>query len=317
MSVVDKTVEKEVSVVIPAYNASNTILEQLVALNDQVRNKIFTLNTKWEVIVADNGSDDDTALIVSEFLMKNPEFPGKLIHADLRRGPAHARNAALLQAQGKYIFFCDADDVVSPEWISVGLEHLQNLARSGRQHDGIGGRLLPPKSIPESAGGWRPISSTQKIINGTGIITCNAAVPRSTLLEVGGFDESLPRYGSEDTELSIRINKMGYQFHHKSDFRIYYSTPSSYAIKIYKNFLIAKSEVLCWKRHQDLFKHNLGLSGIVNDFKIFKKYYHQAKDKKRILPLLRGSVVVLGHRWGSFIYTISRPSPVHPLRKNY
>ncbi|WP_237222325.1 glycosyltransferase [Rothia nasimurium] len=316
MSVADHAVEKEVSVVIPAYNASKTIVEQLVALNEQVRNKIFTLNTKWEVIVADNGSDDDTALIVSDFLRKNPEFPGRLIHADLRRGPAHARNAALLQAQGKYIFFCDADDVVSSEWISTGLNHLQELAQSGRPHDAIGGGLRPPKKIPESAGDWRPTSSIQKIINGTGIITCNAAVPRSTLLEVGGFDESLPRYGSEDTELSIRINKMGYRCHNKSDFWIYYSTPSSFKVKIYKNFLIAKSEVLCWKRHQDLFKSNLGFSGIINDFNIFKKYYYRAKSEKRIAPILRASVVILGHRWGSFIYTISRPSPIHPLGKN-
>lgn len=65
----------------------------------------------WEVIVVDNKSTDDGPHIVAAFAKQDPRI--RLITAE-RRGPGAARNLALQQAQGEWVLFLDADDLIEP-----------------------------------------------------------------------------------------------------------------------------------------------------------------------------------------------------------
>ena len=82
----------QLSVVVAAYNAAATIEAQLTALVDQ------EWSQAWEVIVADNGSTDRTAAVVSSFAQAHPATLVRVIDASQQRGPAFARNAGAAEA---------------------------------------------------------------------------------------------------------------------------------------------------------------------------------------------------------------------------
>lgn len=101
----------DVSVVIPALNEADGIARQLRALDAQV------FDSSWEVVVADNGSTDDTRSVVESFQSKH--FLLRWIDASGRRGINHARNEGVAKSVGNRILLCDGDDEVEPGWLSA------------------------------------------------------------------------------------------------------------------------------------------------------------------------------------------------------
>ncbi|HTC01545.1 MAG TPA: glycosyltransferase family 2 protein [Ferruginibacter sp.] len=102
-----------VSIIIPVYNGHKYILETLVSVKEQHYQN-------WECIIIDDGSTDDTAIIVQKFIATDKRF--KYIH-QLNKGLAGARNTGLAHATGSLIQFLDADDVLLPSKIQKQLEH--------------------------------------------------------------------------------------------------------------------------------------------------------------------------------------------------
>ena len=92
----------EVSVIIPAYNASRTI----GATVDSVLAQTFT---EFELLVIDDGSQDDTADVVSAF-----DDPRVRCVRTENGGVSVARNRGLDLAKGSYVAFLDADDAWRP-----------------------------------------------------------------------------------------------------------------------------------------------------------------------------------------------------------
>ncbi len=92
--------KKLVSVVIPAYNAENSIRECLNAAMSQTYKNI-------EIIVIDDGSKDNTAYVSSCFMAKDDRI--NVIRQE-NCGPSVARNVGIAAAHGDYIVFWDADD---------------------------------------------------------------------------------------------------------------------------------------------------------------------------------------------------------------
>ena len=130
----------DLSVVIAAFDASATITAQLEALVRQEWSR------SWEVIVADNGSTDGTAAIVSGFASEHPRV--RLVDASTRRGPATARNVGVAHARGQLVAFCDADDVVGDSWVRAMGDGLRSFpAVTGPQKQ----ELLNPPWLTASA----------------------------------------------------------------------------------------------------------------------------------------------------------------------
>src|SRR5436309_9736329 len=101
----------DVTVAIPMRNAAATIAEQLEALVDQ------DFTGEWEVVVADNGSTDDSRDIVRRFADRLPDL--RVLDASQAVGAAHARNVALREARGDVFVVTDADDVVDRGWVTA------------------------------------------------------------------------------------------------------------------------------------------------------------------------------------------------------
>ncbi|MCL2812831.1 MAG: glycosyltransferase family 2 protein [Clostridia bacterium] len=95
------------SIVVPAYNAADTLGRCLDSLLAQEENEI-------EILVVDDGSTDGTLALAEAYAAKDARV--RVFGFAHNRGVSEARNHALDQARGAYIGFCDADD-----WVATGM----------------------------------------------------------------------------------------------------------------------------------------------------------------------------------------------------
>lgn len=103
------------SVIIPAYNAQETISQSLKSVLNQT-------HPAKEIIVIDDGSTDDTAGIIKEIKKHNPRVQ---YHFQENRGVSSARNYGISLAKHENILFLDSDDVWLQDKILAHLQHLQ------------------------------------------------------------------------------------------------------------------------------------------------------------------------------------------------
>lgn len=169
----------DVSVVVPARDAAATIGSQLDALASQ------TFDGGWEVIVVDDGSRDTTAEIASQSITRLPSLT--ILSMGAPKGSPHARNAGTRVARGRLVAYCDADDVVSSEWLAGIVSALRDNVLATGPVD------LATLNVRRLYA-WRRISGWQQLPQWMGylapIMTCNMGVRRDTFESVGGFDEA-------------------------------------------------------------------------------------------------------------------------------
>jgi succinoglycan biosynthesis protein ExoO len=109
-----------VSVIIPAFNAADFIIDAYRSVIDQ------TIDD-WEIIFVNDGSQDNTLGTIESFAVADKRV--KVIDVSSNSGPAHARNAALAIAEGDWVAVLDADDKYSPDRLEV-LTHAGERTRS-------------------------------------------------------------------------------------------------------------------------------------------------------------------------------------------
>ena len=118
-----------VSVIIPAYNASKTIIRTLESIKNQTRVDLIC-----EVLIINDGSTDDTGILVEAYEKSNPDMPIQLLNKE-NGGVSSARNLGLRKAKGSWIGLCDSDD----EWLSNKLEIQYKIIKSNPYIDFLGG----------------------------------------------------------------------------------------------------------------------------------------------------------------------------------
>jgi teichuronic acid biosynthesis glycosyltransferase TuaG len=107
-----------VSIVMPAFNAGATIA-------DSIRSVLSQTHSNWELLIVDDGSTDDTGVVVGTFLSDRRI---RLLKGAGRGGPARARNVGLDAATGDMVAFLDSDD----QWIAHKTEaQLAFMKRTG------------------------------------------------------------------------------------------------------------------------------------------------------------------------------------------
>jgi glycosyltransferase involved in cell wall biosynthesis len=187
-----------ISVIIPAYNAADTLDEQLEALSDQ------TYEGPWEVIVVDDASTDDTGLVA---LRWRDRIPVRVVGVSTNRGAAHAWNVGAIVAGGDFLAYCDADDKVDPRW-------LEALSRSGRTNDLVGGSMETEHFNPPAVREGRGLKSRTGEPISLGFLPMafggNLGVWRDVVGWLGGWREDF-RGGGEDLEFPWRAQLAGYR----------------------------------------------------------------------------------------------------------
>lgn len=107
-----------VSVIIPCYNAEDTIVECVKSVLDQSY-------TDFEILIVDDGSTDRSIENLKEFLTQNADVEKVKIVIQKNGGPSVARNKGIEMANGDLIAFLDADDVWLPNKLEVQLQVLK------------------------------------------------------------------------------------------------------------------------------------------------------------------------------------------------
>ena len=132
-----------VSVVIPCYNHGRFLGAAIQSVLDQT-------HTRTEIIVVDDGSTDDTALVTQR-------YPSARYVRVERVGPSAARNIGVQYSKGEFVLFLDADDLLYPNAIELNLFYFglyKNAAFVSGGHDRVDeqGNFLPGQASLVKAG---------------------------------------------------------------------------------------------------------------------------------------------------------------------
>lgn len=198
----------EISIIVPARNAAHTLSEQLDALSRQ----------EWgdaiEVVVADNGSTDDTKAVALSHAEGFTTL--QVVDASGRPGAAHARNCGARAASGDRLLFVDADDVVQSGW-------LRTMVEAFRKSELIAGSGVP-SSPTDDAGMPRETRWSKAILPSPGFLDAagsgNLGISRALFEKIGGFREDFQF--CEDTALCWDAQLSGVQLVRVPEARIWY-----------------------------------------------------------------------------------------------
>lgn len=192
-----------VSVIIPAYNAADTIAVTLASVRAQSYRSI-------EIIVVDDGSTDDTLDIVRTIARDEPRLR---IIAQANGGVARARNAAIAQAQGVWIAPIDADDIWHPDKLMRQMQVALSAAAPVLVYSWC--RRIDAQDRVISDQG-RPMHEGMRLdqLLGTNFLNnaSNAMVRTDVARAVGGFEEAFQAfraYGAEDIAFYLAVAERG------------------------------------------------------------------------------------------------------------
>lgn len=206
-----------ISVVVPARNAADTIVGCVEALCRQ------TTKRPYEIIVVDNSSTDDTAVLAAT--------AGARVVTATTPGAAAARNAGIAAARGAIVCFTDGDCEPTAEWVDAITQPLDDPAIVGAK--GVYGtrqRAIVARFVQIEYEDKYDLLRDQPRIDF--IDTYSAAYRRDILLANGGFDERI--FYVEDQELSFRLAARGYEMVFQPQARVYHqhaATAIGYAVK--------------------------------------------------------------------------------------
>jgi glycosyltransferase involved in cell wall biosynthesis len=212
-----------VAVIVTTYNRPDALAAVLAGYRTQS-------DRDFEMIVADDGSTDETARVIDE-AQKDGLNIRHVWHEDRGFRAAAIRNRAIAKTVADYIVFSDGDCIPLPRFVA---QH-RRLAEPGwflsgnriLLSEGFTRRILREK-LPVHAwtsgrwfraklGGevnrWLPLLTLPpdmalrkwQAARWEGVMTCNLSVWRKDLLAVDGLDEAYSGWGLEDSDLAIRL----------------------------------------------------------------------------------------------------------------
>lgn len=188
---------RKVDIIMPAYNSGKYIANAIESV----------LAQKYEdlkLYVVDDGSVDDTKLIIETYINKNP---GKIAYSfQKNKGPAAARNKGISESNGEYIAFLDSDDIWYPEKLEKQISLFNNKNTGFIYCDNY--------FVDEQRGIFQSYSRNVKLLSGDilldlfcdfFIITSSIVLRRECINQVGLFDEML--IVGEDYDFFLRLAK--------------------------------------------------------------------------------------------------------------
>lgn len=188
-----------VSVIMPAYNASDYIMEAI----DSIIAQTFT---DWELIIVDDGSTDKTSEILSEYLTTD----SRICYYYQENGKqGKARNLAISKSKGEYLAFLDADDLWINNKLEIQLEQIQlkkaDLVFSNAFVIYNSEKIDLNKVIHCHQGFLDSNEGLDRMIERNRIPILTVLVKKSRVIEVGMFSEKLEIQNAEDSHLWLKL----------------------------------------------------------------------------------------------------------------
>ena len=286
----------KVSILIPVYNVSNFIIRCLKSVSLQ------TYDGDLECILVDDCGTDNSIVLAREFI---ESYQGKvsfrIVHHDHNRGLAAARNTAVANAKGDFVFHLDSDDWLEP----TAIEHLvlkqkendADIVSGNALRHGMNGTIVLKEFIFESS-----LDMVHRMIEMTiGHVIWRRLIRRSLYLEnnieavegvnVGEDHHTMPRlayYAKNVTTLDEIVyhyncmNPNSYMSARSSRFNMKRFRSDYSSVKILQSFFKDKDEY-CTNRLQkieyEFLVNSMKCAAMRNDFSAYKEISAQSVVK--------------------------------------
>lgn len=285
----------KLSVVIPCFNAADTIAVQLEALANQ------QWCEPWEVIVSDNGSTDETVKIAKTYQQK---LPIRIVDSSNRRGAGHSRNVGVLAALSDAIAFCDADDEVAPGWVAAMGEALSkyDFVACKRDYEKLNEPWMLKYRKLSQVDGLQDYTHPSYLPHAS---SSTLGVKRSVHKAVGGFDESL--FKLQDTDYCWRIQLAGIQLHFVPKAVVHYRFRPTLAGNYHQARLWGEYNVFLYKKYRPLGMPKLSGQEIIKSWLMLLKLLPKLSSKEGRVKWVRMFGRRLGRLYGSFKYRVLAP----------
>ncbi len=259
------------SIVIPTYNRSTSLKQNLHALKEHIVDLASV-----ETCVVDDCSTVDQK---EKNVLLCREYDVKYQFCSDHHGPSHARNTGLFATSGEWVAFLDDDVCVDKNWYTVLTESILHT------HPGDAG--IEGATRSRGNGVW---DSEVENCSGGLYLTSNITYRREALMRCDGFDETFTWPFAEDQELALRIQKWGtVRFNEKC---IVYHQPRNINLVSYclhsftRMHMLLDAEYHFYMKHRDRYHtfRNAGTFWGTLAAILFKHFITTCK--RRTIPLL-------------------------------
>lgn len=239
-----------VSVIVPGKNEGENVYNLVRSLREQTYRKL-------EIIVVDDGSDDDTPLICRNLKAKG--FIDIFLRSEVRGGKASASNLGYRYSTGKYILLLDADssfdrDAVENILIPLYMDH---------EIGAIGGNIKARNADENVCTSLQGIEYLKTISVGRAVASilgiyrvipgAFGAFRREAVDRIGGWDVG----PGLDGDITVKIRKLGYKIHFEKDAVCFTTVPDSFR-KLNKQRLRWYKSLVRFRvrKHKDIYRPN-------------------------------------------------------------
>jgi GT2 family glycosyltransferase len=217
-------------------------------------------DARLEVVVIDNGSDDDTPVVLAEF-ETHPAVT--VMHEPREHSQFAARNRAIAATTAEYYVFIDADMWVTSGWLDE-MDHA--LQSSGARYAAVGVELAMPArpTLFDRYDHHTGFPIGRYIATKQFAPTCSLIIHHSVFAEIGLFDARLHSGG--DVEFGKRAVAAGIEITHLPQVMTHHPTRSTLRAHLHKAVRVGRGHAQMRRRHPGMFAGpaNLPRPGWVN-----------------------------------------------------
>ncbi len=224
------------SIIIPAYNRANIIERAVISVLTQTY-------TNFELIIADDGSSDNTKDVIKKYLADERVH----YYYQQNKGVCAARNFGTTKSSGNYLIFLDSDDHVEPGWLNDFYNILKDIDNDIAF---CNMKVMSPSGEYKLVNAGNPYNDN--ITKGM-YIAGLFAVKRQLFIDAGMYDEKM-KFG-ENTELGYRLKEKKLQTAFVENYNIIYSPSVEGGSKNLYNKLYSNLYIL--EKHKLYFGKNL------------------------------------------------------------
>lgn len=206
------------ALIITTYNWKEALILVLESLKKQSQ-------LPDEVVIADDGSNEDTKLLIDEFKRTFPISMKHIWHKDLGFRRSKILNKAIAQSEADYIIQIDGDCIMHKDFIKDHItnnrpnvylygsrvhilpEYVNSVLKSKLIHFNIFSKETKNRSrnlhIPIFSTFYKPQKETKRVRG------CNLSYWKNDIIAINGYDENYEGWGSEDKDITMRLTNFG------------------------------------------------------------------------------------------------------------
>lgn len=257
-----------VSIIVPCYNQAQYLDEALQSVLNQTYQK-------WECIIMNDGSSDNTEEVALKWIEKDKRFQ---YFFKENGGVSSARNVAINQAVGEFILPLDADDRIGSTYINSALAVFKRDATLKLVYS-------EAEYFGDKTGSWYLPSFSIQNLARFNMIFCSALFRKKDWELVGGYDVNMI-YGIEDWEFWIAILKHGGNVFRLDTVEFYYRVKKVSRQKQLNGKTTKMMNEYMSIKHVDFFVKQLGSFLELNEVIDFnKKCSENLKSEKFIIDV--------------------------------